>query len=159
MPSQTTFVQGRNIFDNVMMANKAIFYAKENNQDLALLLLDFEKTFAWVSWSFLQASMLQLRFNTTWISWVMVLYGGVLAIMEINKSLCPKFDLHQSIKQGCPLAPCLFLLFMDVFGHMFINQRNGVQGLKFPDGNKQCHGCLQMTLLCSWLAIKTIWTK
>jgi hypothetical protein len=51
----------------------------------------------------------------------MALYNGALAIVEINKSFCPKFDLHQLVKQGCLLAPYLFLLFMDVLGHMFIN--------------------------------------
>jgi hypothetical protein len=40
---------------------------------------------------------------------------GVLATMEINKSFCPKFNLHQSIKQGCLLVP------VDVLGHMFID--------------------------------------
>jgi hypothetical protein len=85
------------------------------------LLLDFEKAFDQVSWNFLQASMLQLGFDTEWISWVMALYRGVSVTMEINKSFCPKFDLHQSFKQGCPLAPYLFLLSMDVLGHMFID--------------------------------------
>jgi len=94
MPSQTTFLQGRRIFDNVLMANEAISWVEENNQTLVILLLDFEKAFDQVYWNLLQASMLQLGFDTEWISWVMALYKGVLATMEINKSFCPKFDLH-----------------------------------------------------------------
>ncbi len=119
--SQTTFVQGRSIFYNVLMANEAISWAEESNQNLVILLLDFEKAFDHISWNFLQASMLRLGFDAEWISWVMALYMSVSAIMEINKSFCPKFDLHRSIKQGCPLAPYLFLLSMDVLGHMFID--------------------------------------
>jgi hypothetical protein len=57
MSSQTTFVQGRSIFYNVLMANEAISWAEENNQNLVILLLDFEKDFDEVSWNFLQASM------------------------------------------------------------------------------------------------------
>ncbi len=68
MPSQTTFVQGRSIFDNVLMANEDISWAEESNQNLVILLLDFEKAFDQVSWNFLQASMLRLRFDTEWIS-------------------------------------------------------------------------------------------
>jgi hypothetical protein len=45
MPSQTTFLQGRRIFDNVLMANEAISWVEENNQTLVILLLDFEKAF------------------------------------------------------------------------------------------------------------------
>jgi len=76
------------------MANDAISWAKESNQTLVILLLDFGKAFDQVSWNLLQASMLHLGFDTGWISWVMALYKGVLATMEINKSFCPKFDLH-----------------------------------------------------------------
>jgi hypothetical protein len=121
MPLQTTFVQGKNIFDNVLMANETISWAEESNQNLVILLLDFEKDFDQVSWNFLQASMLWLGFDTEWISWVMALYKGVLATMEINKSFCPNFDLHRSVEQRCYLAPYLFLLFVDVIGHMFID--------------------------------------
>jgi len=68
VPSQTTFVQGRSIFDSVLMANEDISWAEESNQNLVILLLDFEKAFDRVSWNFLQASMLQLGFDTKWIS-------------------------------------------------------------------------------------------
>jgi hypothetical protein len=55
---QTTFVQGRSISNNVLMANEAISWVEESNQNLVILLLDFEKAFDHVSWNFLQASML-----------------------------------------------------------------------------------------------------
>jgi hypothetical protein len=94
MPLQTAFVQGRSIFYNILMANEAISWAEKSNQNLVILLLDFEKDFDEVSWNFLQASMLWLGFDIEWISWIMALYMGVSATMEINKSFCPKFDLH-----------------------------------------------------------------
>jgi len=68
MPSQTIFIQGRSIFENVLMANEDISWAEESNQNLVILLLDFEKKFDQVSWNFVQASMLQLGFDTEWIS-------------------------------------------------------------------------------------------
>ncbi len=68
MPLQTTFVQGKSIFDNVLMANENISWAEKSNQNLVMLLLDFEKAFDQVSWNFLQASKLRLQFDTEWIS-------------------------------------------------------------------------------------------
>jgi hypothetical protein len=68
MPLQTTFVQGKSTFDNDLMANENISWAEKSNQNLVILLLDFEKAFDQVSWNFLQASMLRLRFDTEWIS-------------------------------------------------------------------------------------------
>jgi hypothetical protein len=44
-PNQTGFVEGRSILDNVFMAQENLGWAEESNQDLVLLLLDFEKAF------------------------------------------------------------------------------------------------------------------
>jgi hypothetical protein len=38
-------MEGRSILDNAFMAQKALEWAEENDQDLVLLLLDFEKAF------------------------------------------------------------------------------------------------------------------
>lgn len=42
-PNQTGFVQCRCIIDNVILAYEAMEWEVESNQDLVLLLLDFEK--------------------------------------------------------------------------------------------------------------------
>ncbi len=52
-PSQTSFVAGQSILDNTFLAQEAQEWAKESNQDLVLLLLDFEKAFDRIEWSFL----------------------------------------------------------------------------------------------------------
>jgi len=52
-PNQTGFVEGRSILDNVFMAQEGLGWAEENNQDLVLLLLDFEKAFDRIKWDFL----------------------------------------------------------------------------------------------------------
>ncbi len=52
-PSQTRFVQGRSILDNMFLTFEAMEWAKESNQDLVLLLLDFEKAYDKVNWTFL----------------------------------------------------------------------------------------------------------
>jgi hypothetical protein len=44
-PNQTGFVEGQSILDNVFMAHEGLGWAEESNQDLVLLLLDFEKAF------------------------------------------------------------------------------------------------------------------
>jgi hypothetical protein len=44
-PNQTGFVEGRSILDNVFMAQEALEWAEESDQDFILLLLDFEKAF------------------------------------------------------------------------------------------------------------------
>jgi len=44
-PSQTSFVPKRSVLDNIFAAKESIEWAMESNQDLILILLDYEKAF------------------------------------------------------------------------------------------------------------------
>jgi hypothetical protein len=44
------------------------------------------------------------------------------------------FQLARSVKQGCPLAPYLFILATNVLGHMLDDPKHGIEGLKLPKG-------------------------
>jgi hypothetical protein len=50
------------------MAFEAMEWVKESDQDLVLLLVDFEKTYDKVNWMFLQESMRKLGFSDQWIN-------------------------------------------------------------------------------------------
>jgi hypothetical protein len=133
--SQTAFVKGRSIFDNVFMAFEAMDWAENSGQDLILLLLDFEKAYDRVSWSFLEATMRKMGFADIFIAWIMALYKEASALVLLNGAAGPTFELERSVRQGCPLAPYLYLLIADVLGHMLEDPKRGVQGFTLPDGN------------------------
>jgi hypothetical protein len=59
---QTGFVRGRCIFNNVFLVVEAMNWAEESHQDLALILLDFEKAYDCISWKFLTDTLLHLGF-------------------------------------------------------------------------------------------------
>jgi hypothetical protein len=69
-PNQTGFVEGRSILDNVFMAQEALGWVEESEQDLVLLLLDFEKAFDHIEWGFLFLALTKLGFSNTWVRWV-----------------------------------------------------------------------------------------
>ncbi len=51
-PNQTGFVMGKNILDNNFLAQESFEWAIKNEQDLILLLLNFEKAFDKIEWGF-----------------------------------------------------------------------------------------------------------
>jgi hypothetical protein len=73
-PNQMRFMEGRSILDNTFMAQESLDWAVESNQDLVLLLLDFEKAFDMIEWGFLFTALSKLGFNDIWVSWVRAFY-------------------------------------------------------------------------------------
>jgi hypothetical protein len=135
-PNQTSFVEGRCILDNTFLAQEAQDWAEESNQDLVLLLLDFEKAFDRIEWSFLFEALAKLGFCPQWIRWVSSLYKSASSAIKLNGVEGSTFPLGRLVRQGCPLSPYLFILAMDVLGHMLDDHRFGVRGLALPGGGK-----------------------
>ena len=133
LPSQTGFDPNRCILDNVFLAFEAIEWALENKQTLSMLLLDFEKAYDRVNWTFLRAVMERMGFNLGWINQVMALNENASAAVIVNGEQSKTFRLQRSVRQGCPLAPYLFLLTVDVLGQMLQHPGCGVKGLILPD--------------------------
>jgi hypothetical protein len=77
-------------------------------------------------------------FCPTWIQWISSLYWLASSSIKINRELGEDFRLIRSIKQGCPLAPYLFILAMDVLGHMLDNPKHEIDGMHLPKG-----GCVR----------------
>jgi hypothetical protein len=115
-PNQTGFVEGRSILDNAFMAQKALEWVEESDQDLVLLLLDFEKAFDKIEWGFLFMALAKLGFNGTWVRWVRSLYQAVSSAIKVNGAIGLDFQLARSVRQGYPLAPYLFILATNVLG-------------------------------------------
>lgn len=133
LPSKTRFVPNRCILDNIFLAFEAIEWTLENKQDLSMLLLDFEKAYDRVNWTFLRQAMAQMGFHPTWIKQVLSLNENASAAVIVNGEQSKQFKLQRSVRQGCPLAPYLFLLTVDVLGQMLQHPDNQVKGLQLPD--------------------------
>ena len=133
LPSQTGFVPNRCILDYIFLAFEAIEWTLENKQALSMLLLDFEKAYDRVNWTFLKHTMTRMGFQSTWIQQVMSLNENAAAAVIVNGEQSKTFKLQRSVRQGCPLAPYLFLLTVDVLGQMLQHSAHGVKGLQLPD--------------------------
>lgn len=96
-------MEGRSILDNTFMAQEALEWVEESDQDLVLFLLDFEKTFHRIEWGFLFTALAKIDFSDTWVNWVKSLYHVASSAIRVNGAIGLDFQLACSVRQGCPL--------------------------------------------------------
>jgi hypothetical protein len=62
----------------------------------------------------------------------------VSSLVKVNGELGEDFRFARSVRQGCPLAPYLFILATDLLGHMLDDPKHEIKGLHLPKG-----GCVR----------------
>ena len=133
-PSQTGFVKGRHILENIFTTQEAMYWAVSSQQNLALILLEFEKAYNRVSWAFLENASIYFGFSPLWISWIRALYVDASTKIIVNGQKNQLFCLGRSVRQGCPLAPYLFFV-VDILGYTLDDKKYGVLVLKLSDNS------------------------
>ena len=101
-------------------------------EDLAILLLDFEKAYDRVDWGFLEGTMLRMGFEPLWVRGVAALYSTAHSQVLLGGAKGERFALSRSVRQGCPVAPFLFLFFAEAMSFFLIAQGTRLQGLRMP---------------------------
>ena len=125
---QVGYIKDRNITENVRIIEDIMSFTTLKKIPGLILLVDFEKAFDSVEWSFLFKTLQNFNFGKNFIQWVKILYTNILSCVGNNGYYSNYFELSRGIRQGCPLSALLFILVAEV---MAIEIRNNekVQGI------------------------------
>ncbi|KAA3478521.1 reverse transcriptase [Gossypium australe] len=119
-PEQAGFIAGRNISDNIIIAQEVIhsMRSKKGGKKWMAIKLDLEKAYVRVSWKFIEMSLItagipekirKVIINAISSSTMQILWNGVPS---------RPFKPARGIRQGYPLSPYLFVLCMEWLGYL-----------------------------------------
>ena len=138
-PDQTAFLPLRFILDNIVLTQETLHWARTSKQPTIFLKLDFSKAYDKVSWHFLFKAMKAMDICEEFIKWVKLLFTNASAAVNLNGTLESHFKIERGVRQGCPLAPYLFLIVGEVLIHMVKKavDEGRLRGVYLPGGKKQ----------------------
>ena len=133
-PTQSAFVPGRLITDNVFVAFEALHTMDarmKGHQGFLALKLDMSKAYDKMEWEFLEVIMLKLGFAERWVHLLMTCVRMVTYSILIKGQPYGSIQPTRGIRQGDPLSPYFFILCVEGLSHLLhkAERENKISGL------------------------------
>ncbi|PNH09547.1 LINE-1 reverse transcriptase [Tetrabaena socialis] len=106
---QTAFLPGRLIGTNIFALRHIPHLLKRQGRSAIIAFLDFAKAYDTVHRDFLLAAMAELGATESLQKWVRTLLSATQAQAQVGGRLSQPVSMAAGVRQGCPLAPLLYL--------------------------------------------------
>ena len=129
---QTGFIPGRYIGENCRLIYDILHFTEENDIAGILLLIDFEKVFDSISWSFIYNTLKFFNFGESVIEWVKTFYKDITSAITQNCSLSEFVNVQRGCRQVGPLSPYIVLLCAEILG-ILVKKSREIKGIAIDD--------------------------
>jgi hypothetical protein len=111
--SQTAYIPGRSVMDNLRGNKFMKDYCKQHNIDAVLVSLDAKKAFDSVNHEYIDTVLVNYGFGEVFRHYFKTLYKDLSAKILINGYLSEKISIERGVKQGDALSCAIFILCID----------------------------------------------
>ncbi|CAI5466695.1 unnamed protein product [Closterium sp. Yama58-4] len=113
-PSQTAFIKHRKIGDTINDTLDIMDWASFTNSPLLALTVDFRKAYDLLNRPFLFQALSHLGVPENLIKWIRLMHSNTSARISVNNMDGAPFPVRTGVRQGCPLAPLLFVCAIEI---------------------------------------------
>ncbi|MBV5344973.1 MAG: reverse transcriptase family protein, partial [Rhodoferax sp.] len=142
-PAQTAFIRGRSIGENVMLLQFLPALLQAQGRTGIVAFCDFRKAYDTVDRGFLLAVAEQLGLGQGFLNWMRLVLHNTRSAAVVNGCLSSGRQFLAGVRQGCPLAPLLYLLVAQAVLFWLRDQGIGVEvegslmsGMQYADDLK-----------------------
>jgi hypothetical protein len=111
--AQAGFRKDHRCSDNVFILPTLIEKAKAKNGSLYICFVDFSKAFDTIPRELLWVRLRELKIHGEMMEAIQSIYKNVTACVKTPEGMTDTFPSEMGVKQGCPMSPTLFGLFLD----------------------------------------------
>ena len=113
-PLQSAFIPGRQMTDSIVMAEEIVAAWRRSGTSGLLWKVDFAKAYYSIDWRYLWNVLRRRGFPEIWVRWMkLCVTTSSCSVLVNGRPQGGWFQPQRGIRQGCPLAPLLFLLVVD----------------------------------------------
>ncbi|KAJ9536684.1 hypothetical protein OSB04_un000157 [Centaurea solstitialis] len=144
-PTQSAFIPGRRITDNILMAHELVAgYQRDVGRLRCAFKIDLRKAYDTVDWTFLLNMLKGFGFHPVMCKWIEEMLNTSSFSIALNGESIGFFKGARGLRQGDPISPYLFTLVMEGFSMLLQQCIDQASNFRYHQGCEDMH----LTHLC-----------
>ena len=131
-PSQTGFIKGRYIGENIRLICEVLDHVDQNDIPSLMFFSDFEKAFDSLDHNFMYTALKHFNFGDDLLQWTRLFYTDAKSCVLNNGHMTDFFNINRGVRQGCPLSSYLFIICIELLSHSVQNNTD-IKGINVYD--------------------------